>query len=68
MYEMSHTTCDYHAFPLDPHGDATTDKDVHSPFRVTPEEEPCEEDPGHRPNFSGLQSERRHRPWAYFQC
>jgi hypothetical protein len=65
---MSHTTCVYYSYPLDPNGDAACDKELHSPFRATPEEEPAEEDPGHRPLQNGPHSERRHRPWAYYQC
>jgi hypothetical protein len=65
---MSHITCVYYAFPLDATGDAASDKDLHSPLRAAPEEEPAEEDPGHRPLLGSGHAERRHRPWPYYQC
>lgn len=64
---MSHTTCVYYAFPLDPNGDAASDTDLHPTFRLHHEEEPAEEDPGHRP-LQVFNSDRRHRPWSYYQC
>jgi hypothetical protein len=65
---MSHINCVYYAYPLDANGDSASDKEVHSPVRVAPEEEPAEEDPGHRPAQGSGNNERRHRPWAYYQC
>jgi hypothetical protein len=65
---MSHINCVYYAFPLDANGDASSDKELHSSVRVAPEEEPADEDPAHRPQQSASHSERRHRPWPYYQC
>ena len=65
---MSHVTCVYYAYPLDPNGDAASDTEMHATFRLALEEEPAEEDPGHRPQLPGTNAERRHRPWAYYQC
>ncbi len=65
---MPHSNCYYYSYPLDPGGDASSDKDLHTPFKTTPEEEPADEDPGHRPHLQETQCERRHRPWPYYQC
>jgi hypothetical protein len=65
---MSQFNCVYYAYPLDANGDAATDKDMHSPVRLAPEEEPADEDPAHRPLFNPGHAERRHRPWSYYQC
>jgi hypothetical protein len=68
MIVMSHTNCVYYPYPLDANGDSATDSDVHLSRRSAPEEEPADEDPGHRPLLSPGRCDRRHRPWAYYQC
>lgn len=65
---MTHHYCVYYSYPLDPGGDQASDKELHSPFRVVQDEEPADEDPGHRPLLQTSQCERRHRPWSYYQC